>query len=98
MIIGYMKIILTFWMMLAFTGFSCRKKNNCNLVTITQSGTPCSIWGIKVNGNLYPSGNIPVSYQQEGRVACATYTLYEDLRLCICCGGTWANIISIKNP
>lgn len=77
---------------------ACRKHNYCTEVTITQSGTPCSSWGIRVNGITYPSGSIPASFQQEGITVCADYELYDDMRLCACCGGAWAKINSMRNP
>lgn len=68
---------------------ACNKKDQCNTVIVTQSGTPCSLWGIKVNSQTYPSNTIPADFQKEGLVVCAGYTLFEDLRMCACCGGTW---------
>lgn len=76
---------------------ACSKKNDCKTATITQSGLPCSNWGIQV-GNTYPSANIPVEFKHEGLQVCVEYELYEDMRACACCGGTWANIKSIKLP
>ena len=80
----------------ALQNTGCKKNNDCTSAIVTQSGTVCNVWGIKINGIAYPSGTIPVSYQQEGLVVCINYELYEDFRLCACCGGTWANIKSIK--
>jgi hypothetical protein len=92
---NYLLILLAF---LALGNLACTKNNNdCTEVTITQSGTPCSVWGIKINGNIYPSISIPASFQQEGITVCADYELYEDMRACACCGGTWAKINSMKN-
>jgi hypothetical protein len=80
-----------------FQTIACKKnKQDCNMVTITNSAPGCGGWGIEVNGTKYPSSNIPPEFQQNGLTACAKYELYEDLRLCPCCGGTWANIITIK--
>jgi hypothetical protein len=78
---------------------ACTKQKSdkhCSVVTITDSAEGCGGWGIVVNGTKYPSGNIPVEFQQDGLTVCADYELYEDLRMCICCGGTWVNIKSIK--
>jgi len=77
---------------------SCRKNDNssCSVVIITQNGTPCSTWGIIINGTTYPSLNIPGEFQNEGESVCANYELYDDMRLCVCCGGKWANIKSMK--
>jgi hypothetical protein len=91
-------LIILFCLVLVSTG--CSKKNitynDCTAVTVTQSGTPCGVWGIKVNANVYPSNTIPAEFQQEGLFVCANYDLYQDLRLCACCGGTWAKINSMK--
>jgi len=77
---------------------SCRKKEDCSITaTITQSGLSCSNWGIQV-GNTYPSANIPDEFKQEGLQVCVSYELYEDMRACACCGGTWANIKFITLP
>jgi len=70
--------------------------DNCSTVTITNSAPGCGGWGIVVNGTKYPSGNIPVQFQQDGLSVCANYVLYQDMRLCACCGGTWADIKSMK--
>ncbi len=94
-----MKKILIAICSLALLTTACQKRNNdCTIVIVTQSGTPCSTWGIKVNGNTYPSNSIPVSFQQEGITVCANYELYDDMRACVCCGGTWAKINSMSNP
>jgi len=94
----YLFIILT---CLVFQNLACSKNNNdlnndCTAVTITQAGLPCSEWGIQVNSITYPSANIPSEFQQEGMAVCASYELYDDVRVCACCGGTWANIKSMK--
>ena len=95
-----MKTLLESLLFVVLVIISCNKKDentDCVAVTITQSGTPCSNWGIKVGSNTYPSANIPTEFQQEGKTVCANYNLYQDMRLCACCGGTWANINSMKN-
>ena len=75
--------------------YSC-KKTNCKTTTITSSAPGCGGWGIIVNGTKYPSSNIPAQFQHDGIQVCAEYELYDDLRLCACCGGTWANIKSME--
>jgi len=78
---------------------SCNKTENtegCSRVIITQTGTPCSQWGIQVNGNTYASRNIPAEFKLEGIAVCASYDLFDDMTLCACCGGTWADIKSMK--
>lgn len=73
-------------------------KNSCDQpVTITQQGTPCGQWAIKKNGNVYPADSIPAIFRVEGILVCAKYELYEDLRMCACCGGTWAKVLSMTH-
>src|SRR5438034_3798488 len=87
-----MKYLLIFLLSLGLIA-SCSKNSktsdDCVGVTITQSGTSCGVWGIKVSGTVYPSNNIPAQFQQEGMSVCAVYELYQDMRACACCGGTW---------
>ena len=93
-----MKYLFIVLILVSITQTRCNKKENCLIsATITQSGTPCSNWGIKV-GNTYTSANIPDRFKQEGLQVCVDYELYEDMRLCACCGGTWANIKSMSIP
>jgi hypothetical protein len=94
----HMKKIFFYILLLSLSFTSCNKKNSCTVTaTITQSGLPCSQWGIKI-GQTYPSLNIPTEFQHEGLMVCIDYNLYEDMRACVCCGGTWANIKSISLP
>jgi len=86
---------ISFLILLLQTG--CTKNNdNCVTTTITNSAPGCGGWGIVVNGKKYPSSNIPLEFQTDGIQVCAKYELYEDMRLCVRCGGTWANIKSMK--
>jgi hypothetical protein len=73
-------------------------KNRCKAATVTQTGTPCSVWGIKINNNTYPADSIPSYFKTEGAVFCVDYELYQDMRVCACCGGTWVKIISMRWP
>lgn len=82
-------------LLLFFTGISCKKSESCTQVRITSSAPGCDGWGILVNGVKYPSANIPTAFQQDNLLVCVTYSLYDDLRMCACCGGKWANIKSI---
>jgi hypothetical protein len=93
-----MKYLLFIYCSILLGITACNKKDQCSTVTITQTGTPCSGWGINVNGQTYPSNTIPADFQKEGLVVCAGYTLFEDLRMCACCGGTWADITFIRLP
>jgi hypothetical protein len=70
----------------------------CEMVTITQQGLGCDLWGIDVGGRVYPSLTIPEQYKREGLRACVVYETYDDPRDCPapCCGGVWAEIISIQ--
>jgi hypothetical protein len=65
-------------------------------VKITDSAPGCAGWGIVVNGIKYPSSTIPAAFQQNAITVCADYDLYEDMRACACCGGTWAKINSMN--
>jgi hypothetical protein len=76
---------------------ACRKNNDCTRVIITDSAPGCGGWGIVVNGVKYPSATIPSAFQQNGLTVCADYELYDDMRACACCGGTWAKINSMRN-
>jgi hypothetical protein len=89
---------MKFLFILLFTilTMACKKNNDCSTTTITNSAPGCGGWGIIVKGIKYPSTNIPAEFQQDGIKVCAKYELYEDMRLCACCGGTWANIESMK--
>jgi len=78
--------------------FSCHKATGCsNSAIIVRNGTACLSWGINV-GTIYISDNIPDQFKQEGLRVCVDYELYADLRLCACCGGTRARIISMNLP
>jgi hypothetical protein len=91
-----MRYLLIFLFLLTFQNIACKKnENSCNVVTITSSAPGCGGWGIVVNGVKYPSSNIPAAYQQPGIFVCVEYELYQDMRMCACCGGTWANIKSM---
>jgi hypothetical protein len=77
--------------------FACTKEKDCELVKITHSAPGCEGWGIEVNNKKYPSKNIPDQFKQDGLAVCAVYTIYDDLAMCICCGGKWADIKSIES-
>ena len=76
---------------------ACRK-NSCHIAVATQTGTPCGQWGIRVGSHTYPADSIPLMFQQEGMPVCVKYELYQDQRLCPCCGGIWARIKRISFP
>lgn len=76
----------------------CKKSDTCQSAEISKmfQGTACEKWAIKVQNNIYPAPDLPVEYEQNGLEVCVTYKLYDDLKMCPCCGGTTANIISIQ--
>jgi len=100
-------IIMTSFLLLLSA--SCSKDSgssngNCNCsgagvscATIVQVASRCDNFGIRINGQEYPSGNIPDEFKVVGKKVCIMYSLYEDTRLCPCCGGTWADITSITS-
>lgn len=94
-----MRYFLAILTLVVLTISGC-EKDDCNKVTITRvgTGTACAEWAIKQNADTYRVDSIPAQYQQEGMVVCADYNLYEDLRMCPCCGGVRASIISISKP
>lgn len=89
-----MKVIM---LLILICGFTACSKDHCNKVMITSQGTPCGKWAIRVNDKVYPVDTLPSSFQTEGITACADYELYQDMRMCPCCGGTWARINSIRH-
>ena len=77
--------------------FACTKeKDTCNQAIITNRAPGCGGWGIIVSGIKYPSKNIPDQFKQDGLLVCTEYDLYDDLTMCPCCGGKWANIQSMQ--
>ena len=66
--------------------------------TVVQGGTLCNANGylIRVDGGTtYTPDGLPVSFQQNGVRVCVVYTIYQDLRMCPCCGGTRMKIQQI---
>jgi len=76
-------------------GCNCSGENQC--ATIVKVAAHCNNYGIEVNGQQYPSSNIPAQFQVEGIKVCVQYNLFDDQRLCACCGGTWADIINMSS-
>ena len=91
---------------LLFTSIACSKDNNNSDCNCSVAGQACAIivkvaancdnFGIEINGQQYAAQNIPTQYQVVGTKVCVAYTLYTDLRLCACCGGTWADISTMS--
>ena len=47
-------------------------------------------------GATLPPDDLPSTFQQPGLKVCLAYTVYEDLRMCPCCGGTRLKIQRIQ--
>ncbi|SRR6266542_1769628 len=90
-------IFLTLFYLL-FSFLSCKKSNECVSAEITKKVINCfdTVWAVKLDKEIYAADSIPVAYQQERLKVCIVYTLYYDPHMCPCCGGTYADIISIK--
>ena len=85
-----------FFLTITLLVLSCQKEKDCEVATITNNANGCGNWGIEVNKKTYPSQNIPDRFKQDGLKVCTVYDLYNDLRVCICCGGQWADIQTIE--
>jgi hypothetical protein len=92
----YLLIILLSVILLTSCSKDSKTNDDCTAVTITNTAPGCGGWGIVLNGTKYPSRNIPDQFKQDGLTVCINYELYQDLSLCPCCGGTWADIKSIR--
>jgi hypothetical protein len=91
-----MKPAISLLILVLLAGCKHDRDETCSgAVTITGSAPGCGGWGIVVDGVKYPSGNIPDSFKQDGLPVCAQYDIYVDMRYCACCGGNWANIITM---
>ncbi|GEM_PF-2222137 len=77
------------------TACSCSSSNQL-CATIVKVAANCDNFGIEVKGVQFAASDIPAQFQVVGTKVCVAYTDYEDLRLCPCCGGTWADIISMS--
>jgi hypothetical protein len=92
-----MRRIITYAILIAcLLVSSCKKDKNCKIATISADAGACGNWGIIVQGTKYPSSNITDRFKRDGMKVCVTYSLFEDMRMCACCGGTWADISSIE--
>lgn len=86
-------LIFSLFFILIFSG--CQKSHGCTDVTVTLTAPSCKHIGVIINSKIYPTDDLPDAYAVEGKHICIEYTLYEDLRLCACCGGTVAHIIKV---
>lgn|SRR5690242_7040429 len=85
-------------LMLAIFGLCCNKPNRCTDAQITKifRGTGCEKWGVGIGTKVYPVQGLPSEYEKDSLQVCIVYKLYEDPRMCPCCGGTTVEIISIE--
>ena len=76
----------------------CKKSNTCENAEITKmfKGTACEKWGISIGSNVYAAPNLATEFEKDSLKVCVTFKLYDDLKMCPCCGGTTADIISIE--
>ena len=87
--------------LLVFLGGCSRDKKeleqNCGFTraVITNQAPTCQGWGIVVGTTVYPSKNIPDTFKQAGLTVCTNYVVYFDATLCACCGGWYADILSM---
>jgi hypothetical protein len=72
------------------------RNNDGVKVTITKYGTPCSVWGVVINGYTYAADDIPPAFRKEGTKVYAKYEFFEDKEHGACNGGIWARITSMK--
>ena len=84
-------------LLLCFVINGCKKDNNtCQDAEVVHFDLMCSPWGIQVGNNAYVADGLPAEYEQDGLKVCVKYRLYNDLKMCPCCGGTRAQIFSIE--
>ena len=76
---------------------SCKKNLNtdCTSVTVTFKATNCKHVGVIINGTTYPTDDLPDQYAIDGKNICIEYSIYDDPRMCICCGGAYVHIIKV---
>ncbi len=90
-----MKSILIFPLILfLFSGCKKSSQNKCTNAIVTLTASICSNHaGVIINGTKYPTEDLTVDQQVEGKNICIEFTTFEDARLCACCGGKWVHII-----
>ena len=74
----------------------CKKNHNCTRAEVTLTAPPCSHVGVILNGTQYQTDDLPDQYKVEGKIICIEYSFYEDLRLCVCCGGTKVHVVAVR--
>jgi len=74
----------------------CKKHKDCTQVVVTLTAPSCSHVGVIINDTKYPTDDLPAQYAEEGRIICIDYTFYEDMRLCVCCGGTRVHVVAVR--
>ena len=88
-----------FFVFLLIVLFSSCQKNTCTECTnaiVTLKATNCKHVGVIIKAIAYPTDDLPDKFAIEGKNICIDYSLYEDQRKCICCGGTYAHIIKVQ--
>lgn len=74
---------------------ACRKDKCTDAFVTLKGATACKDTSIVISGITYRSDNLPSQYAIEGNHICIQYYLYEDRKMCLCCGGTIVHIISV---
>lgn len=88
------KITFVLIIFLAFLG--CKKSpGNCTYVKVTLSAPSCRKVGVIIKGTKYPSDDLPDQYAVEGNNICIEYSFWEDVSMCMCCGGKKVHVIAV---
>ena len=74
---------------------SCKKQTTCTNVTVTFTPGVCKHVAVIIDNKTYPTDDLPDSLAVEGKNLCIEYSLFDDPRSCVCCGGTYAHIIKV---
>jgi len=77
--------------LLVFAG--CKKVIHCDNATIFKSSRCGVEWEAEFQGERYPVSNLPADLQIDKlKIHIEDYHIYEDMRMCPCCGGTWLSV------
>ncbi|MEO8852489.1 MAG: hypothetical protein ABI359_01840 [Ginsengibacter sp.] len=88
------KLFFVFLIMALF--LSCKKNPICTNATVTLKARSCSGIGVIIGNKTYPTDDLPDSLVVAGKRLCIEYSLYDDPRMCQCCGGTYLHIIKLN--
>ena len=88
-------IHFAFLLLILFT--SCKKNSNtdCTNAIVTFKATNCKHVGVIISGTTYPTDDLPDQYAIDGKNICIEYSIYDDPRMCMCCGGTYVHVIKV---